>query len=479
MNILKKYYSIIFIAILLLFNPFYSRSMSYVESAILDSSNYIIVNSISIIGNEKTKPHIILRELNFTKGDTLFLKDTSTIIQSCNNKLYNTTLFNSTKFYFNQLNETGLTDVIIDIEERWYIWPSPIFELGDRNFNEWWQDRNRSTNRLDYGLRFRWENFRGRAELLKIVLQTGFTNKFELFHTIPYINKKQQIGIRYGASYSTNSKVAYNTIENKLAYLNDDKTLRKRFYSFFETTYRPQFYTQHSLNILYKNNSIHDTLSLLNPNYFTNTATKQQFITIGYYLSHNKTNIQAYPTKGYLVEFSVEQSGIGFFNDVNILSSTIGSAVFKSFDKKLSSAHKVYLKTSNTSKIPYFNMEGMGYNQNFVRGFERNVIDAQHYTYTRNALRYKFASVKQNADGIIPIKQFEKIPYAFYLTSFIDAGTAKFSNTNTTNTLNGTLLLGYGIGLDIVTYYDIVLRFEYSFTNKATKGLFFHFEQAF
>ena len=48
-------------------------------------------------------------------------------------------------------------DVMVDVKERWYIFPLPIFELADRNFNEWWKTRDFS--RTNYGLSVVQNNF--------------------------------------------------------------------------------------------------------------------------------------------------------------------------------------------------------------------------------------------------------------------------------------------------------------------------------
>ena len=475
MIFLKKYYLLLFIALFSVLNVF---SQASTESATLDSSNYIIVKLIDIEGNDKTKDHIILRELDFKVGDTLFLKDTSSIISQSKNKLYNTALFNDTEFNFIVVDNKEAY-LLLKVEERWYIWPSPIFEIGDRNFNEWWQDRDKEANRLDYGLRFRWENFRGRAELLKIVVQTGFTKKFEIFHTVPYINKNQKTGIKYGASYSTNNKVAYNTTFDKLAYINYDSPIRKRFYSFIESTYRPHFYTKHALRLTLKNNRINDTIAVLNPNYFGNSNTKLNYFSFSYTFDYDKTDIQAYPTKGGYAFLNITQTGLGLLGDLNLLTSDVGGAYFNPLGKRVSTAHNGYIKLTKQKNTAYFNMLGLGYGQNFVRGFERNVIDAQHYAFTRNSIRYKFAEFKHDMTGSMPIKQFEKVPYKFYFTGFIDAGVANYNYASSTNQLNKKALIGYGLGIDFVTYYDLVIRLEYSITNNNTKGLFLHFAQAF
>jgi hypothetical protein len=37
------------------------------------------------------------------------------------------------------------------------------------------------------------------------------------------------------------------------------------------------------------------------------------------------------------------------------------------------------------------------------------------------------------------------------------------------------LLMIRGLGIDFVTYYDLVIRFEYAFTSTGTNGFFFGF----
>ena len=44
----------------------------------------------------------------------------------------------------------------IDLVERWYIWPYPILEISERNFNVWWDDFQSSNyqdfSRFNYGV---------------------------------------------------------------------------------------------------------------------------------------------------------------------------------------------------------------------------------------------------------------------------------------------------------------------------------------
>jgi hypothetical protein len=48
-------------------------------------------------------------------------------------------------------------------------------------------------------------------------------------------------------------------------------------------------------------------------------------------------------------------------------------------------------------------------------------------------------------------------------------------NTRLTN----KFLTGFGAGLDVVSSYDVVLRFEYSFNGEGESGFFFHVKKEF
>jgi len=43
------------------------------------------------------------------------------------------------------------------------------------------------------------------------------------------------------------------------------------------------------------------------------------------------------------------------------------------------------------------------------------------------------------------------------------------------NQLENSLLIGYGLGIDFVTYYDLVFRLEYSMNRMNEHGFFIHF----
>ena len=75
----------------------------------------------------------------------------------------------------------------------------------------------------------------------------------------------------------------------------------------------------------------------------------------------------------------------------------------------------------------------------------------------------------------ISTEKFNKLFYAFYMNVYADLGYVVDNRNINTNPLANDILTGYGVGLDFVTYYDFVLRLEYSFNKMGESGFFISF----
>ena len=76
-----------------------------------------------------------------------------------------------------------------------------IFQLADRNFNEWWENYNHDLSRVIYGLKLYQYNMRGRNETLTLTAQFGFIQRYELMYRIPYLDKRQKQGLIFQTDY--------------------------------------------------------------------------------------------------------------------------------------------------------------------------------------------------------------------------------------------------------------------------------------
>ena len=117
----------------------------------------------------------------------------------------------------------------------------------------------------------------------------------------------------------------------------------------------------------------------------------------------------------------------------------------------------------------------MGYGREAIRGYEYYVIDGQRYFLTRNNIKFELMSKKVVQAGFIPLNKFNTIPFSFYLNLFFDAGYVRDALYFNGNPLTNSWQYGYGAGLDLFTYYDLVFRLEYSFNKLGESGIFLHF----
>ena len=130
-------------------------------------------------------------------------------------------LFNFSKITFLINDDTGFK-LKITIVEQWYIFPYPIFEVSERNFNVWWEEFKESNysdfSRLNYGVVLNWKNFRGKNEFLRLKFRRGFKEHYLIEYTIPYINNNKTFGLGTKISLFRRKKAFYQTVNNQLEY---------------------------------------------------------------------------------------------------------------------------------------------------------------------------------------------------------------------------------------------------------------------
>jgi hypothetical protein len=392
----------------------------------------------------------------------------------------NTRLFNTVEIRTLELEELKV-DLIIDVNERWYTFPAPLIELSDRNINEWWKNYGHDPKRINYGLRLYQYNMRGRNETLRLHAQFGFQRRFELMYRFPYIDKKQKQGLSVDVNYLETKNLAYRTFEHKYQFLKADNILRTIRYGGLTYTYRNSFYKTHSFRIEYVRANLQDTIKVLNPIYLKD-GLKQEYASATYTFSSDHRDLIAYPLKGH--QFSVLISQNGIFPKDN-LRKTEGSV---SYSKYLALGNNFYLANNSVgyasapNNLSYMNFGVLGLRRQFVRGYELYVIEGPYFGLNKTTLKKLLFSGKYHWEAM-PIEQFRHVPIAIYLKTYGDFGYVKnypdYERTGQNTRLSNTLLAGGGLGLDIVSSYDVVLRFEYSFNAQGEKGFFFHLKREF
>jgi hypothetical protein len=146
-----------------------SKDSTVTPQVAYDTGSFVKIVSINISGNKKTKGYIILRELPFKTGDSLTFSSIDKTLKQAHDQVYNITLFSDVSI---SPQFISASEVVINVvvKEKWYIYPTPQFQLVDRNFNEWIKVYHANLDRVVYGAKFVHYNFSGRRDQLRVYL---------------------------------------------------------------------------------------------------------------------------------------------------------------------------------------------------------------------------------------------------------------------------------------------------------------------
>ncbi len=428
----------------------------------------VVIGNVNISGFKKTKPYIIIREIPFKEGDNILRSDLQSKLTLCRQQLMNTTLFVDVIVSIER-EESNLVFINVQIKERWYLFPLPYFKVVDRNFNEWLVQNKGSLQRINYGLKFIQNNVSGRNDKLNIWLISGYTRQATIRYENPFIDKHLKHGINIGFSYSRTHEINFATEFNKQKFLKvPDEFLVKNLSIDLGYSYRPAIKTRHHFRLYYSDVSVKDTVLLSNPNFFPGGLKRVRLPGIGYSIEHFNVDYIPYPLKGVYVDARIYKR---FGKHTNVWEfGGKGRYNFKMF-------HKTYMEFQAAGVLrfpfrqPYFSSRLFGTSDLYMRGLEYYVIDGVAGGMARATAKREVLSF--NLKTPIKSRSHDKIPFRIFLKGFGDIGYA-YSKEQGNNFLNNRLLRTGGIGVDILTFYDVVLKLEYSFNQFGEKGLFVH-----
>ncbi len=453
--------------------------------------SYIHIKEASVEGNKRTRDRIIIRELDFSIGDSLatFQKDLKFGVQGkrfistdsseivmrlkySRENIVNTKLFLTVDIYVQQL-ETNNYKLHIKVHERWYFWAFPVVRIDAPNFNEWLKDPDFAD--VSMGIFTSHNNLWGLSHQASLAVYGGSSSLYGLGYYIPWIGKGQKTGLRMNAVYSNSSNVEYGSAENERLMIYEKNSLKEVTIN-AKFTFRPGLYNYGTLNIGADFASISDSLFSLTDRYFPDG--KQSISTLTLYLDYyyDSRNSKSYPLKGNLMRVFIDKKGLGIIShDIDLFHYGIDFHFYQKLSKKFFVAEMVKAVKSSSVNAPYYYQQSLNSDGNFIRGFDYYTLKGDEMVYFRANIKYELVAprVKGAKKGKEESK-FKNIQYAFYLNFFSDAGYV-WNDYTTNNPYNNKMLFSWGLGLDFVSYYDLVLRFEYAFTSIGTHGFFFGF----
>ena len=428
----------------------------------------IKISAIEITGNKKTKDYIVKRELPYKVGDLLSKDNLDSLNIVSQQQLFNTALFLETNVS-SEILDSASAKIKIQLKERWYFFPIPYFRWVDRNFNQWWNESNRSLERVNYGINFRQANATGNNDKLTIGYITGYMHQAVLRYQLPFIDKQLKYGMGLGWAQFNQKELNYATVENKQVFLRTEDLIRKGYRGNVNLTYRPNLFERHALQVGIGNESISDSAFAITPNFLPNHKKSFSYIDLNWSYSKVRFDYNAYPTKGASTEIALAQR---FSKESNL------SAIqFRQIVAHRIAPNRFIFAESLTigrtmQKSNYSDRKLMGYGLMQMNGLEYYVVDGHAATLFKAAIHQKIGSY--TVINPLTKKFLPAVKYTFWIKAFTQLGYVYSSEKNKANPLANSLLRTAGIGIDLISIYDFVLNMEYSINQLGDKGLYLH-----
>ncbi len=437
----------------------------------------VIIRSISIKGNDRTRNFVLNREMDIQPGDSVPLAEFQHTLLRNQNNLLNTGLFVSVSVSAPEWKRSDrIADIVVEVNETWYFFPIPVLRLADRNFNVWWEDFDRDLSRIIWGIKGHHYNLTGVRDYLKVVMQFGFSQKYQLRYRYPYLNKSKTLGLELDARYNRARNGAFATSNNQLDFLiSEEKDNFTSIVGIALLRYRPKLYLTHEFGVSFISAAISDTVQQLNNTYYFNNASHQRYFALRYGFKNDRRDRRHQATSGYAIEGLVTQVGLGLYDDVNYGFAQLRIKKYFPVTEKLiarvSSTGRVFF---NKTKISYNHSRALGYGELYVRGYEHYVIDGTDFFLSHQGMAWQVYKRTWNLSKVLPFKKTNVVPIRLFLSANIDIGYVNGPQYPEQNTLDKTWLYGYGPALEILVAEGYLFGVDYSFNHLGESGVFLH-----
>ena len=175
-------------------------------------------------------------------------------------------------------------------------------------------------------MRFVYVNFSGNKDNLKLTLQGGYTRRILLQYERPYINRRKTIGLTGRYFFDHRREFAFETRNNKQNFYENQEQINYRSAkAILSMHFRPRVEGFHEWLIKYERNIVTDSILDYNPRFFNGTN-RLKYFEIDYVFRRERRDNRFYPIKGNYLETEIQKIGLGIFNDLNKLYTSLAYA---------------------------------------------------------------------------------------------------------------------------------------------------------
>lgn len=441
------------------------------------------VAEISFEGNKKTKDFIVEREVVLKKDSTYSPELFSNYLWRSKENLMNTTLFVDVLFDTTLVGE-GQYKVHFLLKERWYIFPTPYFTVADRNWNVWINEHNASLSRTNVGVKLRHENVTGRNDKFNLWLIGGYTRQVSFNYLRPFVDKRLRFGYKVSFKHIASNEINFATDANKQLFYSANHKSRELYSADAALTYNKNSRLRMQLYGRYNFEKIADTIAKLNPGYFGNATIKATYFDFIWSTQYYKVDYIPYPLRGWFLTTQLQQR-LSENSALNMTKIQAELFAVKQIGKNNYLDLYIYGVHKFQNNLPFANAQLFGYTNKYIQGLEYFVLDGNsgflsRLTFKKNIFNWYIKSLFKDKKTENPgrlrktfnelSKTHNDIPFRVFLKVYGNVGyiDTRYSNNNY---MSNQWLRTAGIGIDILTAYDFVFRFDLSFNQFERGGI--------
>lgn len=409
---------------------------SDIEQVFADST--LRVSGIVIIGNEVTKKFIIEREMSLQLGSMI----THEMVNYDIERIYSLRLFTKVSITVVQTDSVS-AQLIVDVGERWFLYPFPIVGLIDNNWKH-----------LYYGFGLAHINVGGRAVQTSVQGAFGYDPfvSFSFYHPSVLSDNSIFLSTRLSFSNQKNRSIAsqaggvnFNEYRNNAAL-----GIGKRLSIFSTVSVEVEY-----IRLTVSDNSVGRTLS-------SNATDKYFSLHAGY--KYDTRDLAEYPGRGSYIQLVVSKAGFGGPVDYQRYSIDYRRYIPTYADMVV--AARAFANIAAGGRVPNYGHMYFGYGDR-IRGHFNEIMEGDQILGTSAEVHIPLLPPRYYRLVDMPIEQFRDIRYALNLAFFADAGTVWYRHEK----LNlRSVLSGVGGGLHLLFAYSYVIRLEYAFSEKFRTG---------
>lgn len=402
------------------------------EAQCSDTIRYAIAK-IEIIGNEKTRPEVILRELHFQENQIASLSQFLAAFK----RVQSLMLFNRVKF--DLIGDTESSTLLITVYERWYIFPIPLIYRNERTWKK-----------ISYGGKLLYYNFLGRNMLLNFSAAFGYNPQLKFSFDNPWFLGKAKLFTNLTLFYSRIRSLSLELNKYEDRRIGIEWTIGKRFGHFL--------YTGMTLGYmkLTAPSAIGLTLSSNGRDYLPS-------ILVG--IQYDNRDLKEYPHRGWWVSFFGKH--VGASERINYYRYGTDLRCYLPLTHHLTLALRGSTNLSHGA-IPSYDRAFLGY-ENRIRGRYYEIFEGENFAFGAAELRFpllkiRYLDVEPLIDEMRPYSS--NLKFGLNAGLFFDGGAIWYQNQPLSV---HRVKSGFGAGLHFRLPYVEVFRVECGF-NKHWKA---------